>query len=269
LTPDSGIAIGVFRPRQPTDGRALPAVVSPALAAAAGRHGLLPAMVEGEPLLLRVTGVASRFPTVQGDFVVTDRTAVSTALNTAAPGTGATNEMWIDARPGSSPQALARALRRPPFASLDVSTRRGTLSRLRADPLGRGAVLVLGSAALAALALALAGVLLALVSDLRDERGELHDLESQGAEPHALLRHLRLRFLISICFGVAGGLAAGTILSALAVALIRLTAGAGAPVPPLRLAVDWPLVGIAVAAFLVAALLPAFALTRAGFREAS
>ena len=269
LTPDSGIAIGVFRPRQPTDGRALPAVVSPALAAAAGRHGLLPTMVEGEPLLLRVTGIASRFPTVQGDVVVMDRTAVSTALNATAPGTGVTNELWIDARPGSSPQALARALRRPPFASLDVSTRRGTLSRLRADPLGRGAVLVLGSAALAALALALAGVLLALVSDLRDERGELHDLESQGAEPRALLRHLRLRFLISICFGVVGGLVAGTILSALAVSLIRLTAGAGEPLPPLRLAVDWPLVGIALAAFLVAALLPAFALTRARFREAS
>jgi len=56
---------------------------------------------------------------------------------------------------------------------------------------------------------------------------------------------------------------------ALTVALIRLTAGAGEPLPPLRLAVDWPLVAIALAAFLVAALLPAFALTRARFREAS
>jgi hypothetical protein len=226
-------------------------------------------MVEGEPLLLRVTGVASRFPTVQGDLVVVDRTAVSTALNTAAPGTGVTNEMWIDARAGRSTQALAQALRRQPFASLDVSTRRATLAHLRADPLGRGAVLILGSAALSALALALAGVLLALVSDLRDERGELFDLESQGAEPRTLLRHLRLRFLISICFGAAGGLVAGTILGALTIGLIRLTAGAGEPVPPLRLEVDWPLVAIALAAFLVAALLPAFALTRARFREAS
>ena len=264
LTPDTGVAIGVFRPRQPTDGRSIPAVVSPALADAAGRDGLLPVTVEGEPLLLRVAGVASRFPTVQGDLVVADRTAVSTAMNTAAPGTGVTNEMWIDTR-GRSTQAL----RKPPFAVLDVSTRRGTLAQLRADPLGRGAVLVLGSAALAALALALAGVLLALVSDLRDERGELFDLESQGAEPRTLLRHLRLRFLISICFGIAGGLVAGTILSALTVALIRLTAGAGEAVPPLRLAVDWPLVGIALAAFLVAALLPALVLTRARFREAS
>jgi ABC-type antimicrobial peptide transport system permease subunit len=171
--------------------------------------------------------------------------------------------MWIDTR-GHSTQAL----RKPPFAVLDVSTRTGTLAQLRADPLGRGAVLVLGSAALAALALALAGVLLALVSDLRDERGELFDLESQGAEPRTLLRHLRLRFLISICFGIAGGLVAGVILSALTVGLIRLTAGAGEPVPPLRLAVDWPLVVIALAAFLVAALLPAFVLTRARFREA-
>ena len=65
LTPDFGVAIGVFRPRQPTDGLPIPAVVSPALADAAGRDGLLPVTVEGEPLLLRVEGVASRFPTVQ------------------------------------------------------------------------------------------------------------------------------------------------------------------------------------------------------------
>src|SRR5207244_2397773 len=82
--------------------------------------------------------------------------------NTAAPGTGVTNEMWIDTRGRST-----EALRKPPFAVLDVSTRRGTLAQLRADPLGRGAVLVLGSAALAALVLALAGVLLALGPDLR------------------------------------------------------------------------------------------------------
>ncbi|MGZ4317861.1 MAG: hypothetical protein ACXVRD_00865 [Gaiellaceae bacterium] len=258
LTPDTGVAIGVFRARQPTDGRAIPAVVSPALAAATGRDGVLPVSVEGQPLLLRVTGVASRFPTVQGDLAVADRAAVSTAMNTIVPGTGVTNELWIAAR-GRSLQAL----RRPPFDVLDVSTRRAVLAGLREDPLGRGAVLVLGGAALTALVLALVGVLLALTYDLRDERGELFDLEAQGAEPRTLLRHLRLRFALGLGFGVAGGIVTGTILGALTVGLVRLTAGAGEPVPPLQLAIDWPLVLPALAGFVAAALALAFLVTRA------
>ena len=261
LTPDTGVATGVFRARQPTDGRAIPAVVSPALADAAGRDSLLPVSIEGQALLLRVTGVASRFPTIQGDLVVADRAAVSTAMNTIVPGTGVTNELWIDAR-GHSLQAL----RRPPFDVLDVSTRRDVLAGLRDDPLGRGAVLVLGGAALTALVLALVGVLLALTYDLRDERGELFDLEAQGAEPRTPLRHLRLRFALGLGFGVAGGIVTGVILGALTVGLVRLTAGAGEPVPPLELAIDWPLVGLALAGFIAAALLLAFVVTRARLR---
>ena len=87
-----------------------------------------------------------------------------------------------------------------------MSTRRDVLAGLRDDPLGRGAVLVLGGAAVTALVLALVGVLLALIYDLRDERGELFDLEAQGAEPRTLLRHLRLRFALGLGFGVAGGI---------------------------------------------------------------
>ena len=190
-----------------------------------------------------------------------DRAAVSTAMNTIVPGTGVTNELWIDAR-GHSLQAL----RRPPFDVLDVSTRRDVLAGLRDDPLGRGAVLVLGGATLTALVLALVGVLLALTYDLRDARGELFDLEAQGAEPRTLLRHLRLRFALGLGFGVAGGIVTGVILGALTVGLVRLTAGAGEPVPPLELAIDWPLVGLAMAGFVAAALLLAFVVTRARLR---
>jgi hypothetical protein len=264
LTPDTSAAIGVFRPRQPTDGRPLPAVVSPALAAAAGRDHVLPVEVEGQPVVLRVAGIASRFPTTAGDFVVADRSALSTAMNTVEPGTAVTNELWIAARRGSSPEALAQALREPPFASLDTTTRLGVLGDLRADPLGRGAVLVLGAAAVAALVLALLGVLLALASDLRDERGELFDLEAQGAEPRSLLLHLRLRSLLGVVLGLAGGLAAGTVLSAVTVGLVRLTAAATEPEPPLRLASDWSRIGLALAAFVVSSSLLAVALTRLG-----
>jgi len=61
-----------FRLRQPLEGRALPVVVSPRLAAAAGPDGILPLDVEGERLVTRVAGTASRFPGTSGDFVVAD-----------------------------------------------------------------------------------------------------------------------------------------------------------------------------------------------------
>ena len=58
----------------------------------------------------------------------------------------------------------------------------------RRDPLGHGTLLALGAAALAALVLAVWGLVLAIRADLRDDRGELVDLEAQGATPSLLRR---------------------------------------------------------------------------------
>src|SRR5207248_128805 len=79
-------------------------------------------------------------------------------------------------------------------------------------------------------------------SDIRDERGELFDLEAQGAEPRTLRTHLRLRTAFVAVVGALGVIATGAVLAALIIALVTLTAGAGASQPPLVLAVDWPIV---------------------------
>jgi ABC-type antimicrobial peptide transport system permease subunit len=113
---------------------------------------------------------------------------------------------------------------------------------LRGDPLAHGALLTLAGTALTALLLAVIGLVLGVVSDLRDESGELRDLESQGATPSVLRRHLRLRSLVVAAFGLAGGAVTGALLGVLVLDLVTLTANAGAPQPPLRLVVDWPLV---------------------------
>jgi ABC-type lipoprotein release transport system permease subunit len=134
---------------------------------------------------------------------------------------------------------------------LQLDSRRRLEASLRAEPLARGSLLVLLAAAAAALALALVGLLLGLVADMRDESGELFDLESQGAGPPALRRHLRLRALAVAEFGLLGGIVTGAVLSALVVDLIVLTANAAAPEPPLRLAVDWPVVLLALLVYTV------------------
>ena len=241
VTPDGDSRLRV---RQPTDGIAVPVAATPALARAAGPGGLLPLAISGEQVRARVVAVVRRFPSIDGEAVVADRDTIATALNAAGPGTGVVDELWLNA-----PPSLARSLSRTPYDALAVASRRALAHDLKAEPLARGILIALAAAALAALALALAGLQLALVSDARDESGELFDLEAQGAEPSSLRRHLRLRAALVTAVGLAGGVGVGAILSALVVAFVTLTANATTAEPPLRLALDWPVLAFAFAAY--------------------
>ena len=244
-----------LRPPQPTDRRALPVLATRRVADAAARDGTIPLLLEGEQIAARVVGVVDRFPSIEGDAVVADRETAATALDTAAPGIGTTNELWLD------------RLASPPPPELEVRSRAEVLAELRADPLARGALATLAGTALVALLLALAGLVLGVVSDRRDERGELFDLEAQGASPTTIRMHLRLRALLVAAFGVAGGVVTGAILSSLVLSLVTLTAASAAPEPPLRLALDLPLLGAAVVAYAVLAWALVSLATRSGGRS--
>jgi FtsX-like permease family protein len=261
----SNDAVSRFRPRQPSDEEPVKAIVSPRLAAAAGRDGRLPLQIADQQLVVLVAGTAERFPGVMGDFAVADAGLLESALNSTLPGSGTVNELWLEAPEDA--QALEAVLRNGPFGALDLQSQAGRKLGLRADPLARGTLLTLVAAALVALALAIVGLLLGVVSDLRDERGELFDLEAQGATPALLRRQARLRAAVVAGVGIAGGLLTAVILSRVVVGLVQLTANASQPEPPLRLAVDWLLVGLAVGVYaVVAALLVALA-TRSAFRS--
>ena len=256
---------GRFRLPQPTDARPIPAIVSPRLAAAAGAGGILPVRLTGDQLRVRVVGVAERFPSAEDDFVVADRDLVATALNADRPGAAVTNERWLDVPEGRLPVVEAR-LGRPPFDVLDVRAQAAVLADLRTDPLARGTLLTLVGAAVVALALALVGLLLVVVTDVRDDAAELFDLEAQGAAPGMLRSHLRMRTAAVAAFGLLGGVVTGGVLSAVVADFVTLTAGAGTEEPPLVLHLDWPVLLAAGAGYaLVAGLLVAFT-TRRAFR---
>jgi hypothetical protein len=240
LTPDE---YPIYRPVQVTDGKALPVLATPRVAEAAGPHGLIPLDVEGEQIAARVVGIIHRFPSIQGDAVVAELSQAATRFDVRSPGLGTPDELWLS---GATP---------PKTPELAVASRADTLARLKSDPLARGALLTLAGTAAVALLLALVGLVLSVVGDVRDERGELFDLEAQGAAPATIRTHLRLRAALVAAFGVAGGLLLGTILSRLVISLVSVTAGAAEPEPPLRLALDWPLLAIAAVAYAVAAVL--------------
>jgi hypothetical protein len=244
-----------FRQRQPTDGLALPVLTTPAVAAAAGPDRVVALTIEGEQVPARIVGIVPRYRSIVGEAVVADRQTAQTLLDTRSPGLGTTNELWAnDLPPGRAPE-------------LTVVSRDDVLAQLRSDPLARGALATLGATAAVALALALVGLLLGVAGDRRDERGELFDLEAQGAAPSTLRRHLRLRALLVAAFGLAGGIVTGVILSRLVLSLVTVTASAAKPEPPLRLVVDVPLVAAAIVLYALLALLLVGAATRLGGRS--
>lgn len=227
----------ILRPHEPLEGTPVPVVVSPDLA----RIGsLLPLHVEDLTIQAQVVGVAQHFPSVDGDLVVADLPTWLTAANTIEPGTATASEIWLDAK---TP---------PHVSSLTVVSQRAAENALRGDPLARGSLALLLVAAIVGLVLAAVGVLLGVVGDREDESGELYDLSAQGVTPAQLRRHLLLRALTVAAVGIAGGIGAGAIVSALVVAVVAVTAGAGTPLPPLALSFDWPLVALALAGLAVA-----------------
>ncbi len=239
-------SVSLLRPRQPTDGVPVPALASPPLAALGN---VLALTANGAPLTVRVVGTTRWFPSVHGDVVVADRDTVTTALNAARPGAAVPNEVWVLR---SAPDAAA-ALGRDPLDRLAVTSHSARLRELRDDPLARGTLAILTVAALVALALALVGLVLAVVTDIRDESGELFDLRAQGLAGGELRRYLRLRAALVAAGGIGGGIATGALLVALVTSVVAVTAGATTPLPPLVVSLDWPLLALVGAAFVVAA----------------
>ena len=247
-------AVTWFRPSQPTDGRPLPVVVSPQLADRAGDGGLLALDVAGQALVMRVTGIAEHLPgtlasPVDSEFALIDRDLLVTALNSSEPGAGFVNEVWVDVPDGQLEQ-LGERLRRPPFDVLELQSQRELKANLRGEPIARASLLLLGIAAAVALLLALVGLVLGIVSELRDDHGEFFDLEAQGVGPARLRRQVALRALVIFAFGLAGATALGFALSSLTVRFVLLTASATLPEPPLRLALSWPVVWISLVALI-------------------
>lgn len=242
-----------FRPRQQTDVAHVPAIVSPALARTVGSGGLLPVRVADQTLVVRVAAVAKRFPTAYGAFVVADRSAVSTALNADAPGSAVTNEVWLEGLSRPAERRLAHSIGKPPLQAVRATFRSRVEAGLRSDPLARAVLWTLAGLALVGFVLALAGLAVAVTTDLRDERGELFDLEAQGARPSLLRRHVGLRSSGVLALGVVGGAALAAALSVLVVDVVLVTANGRLPEPPLLLTIDWPLVLAGLAAYLVCA----------------
>lgn len=253
------------RPRQPYDAAPVPVLATPRLAAAADAAGLLPLQIAGERLTARVVGEVERFPGVRGQAVVGDVGALSVALNMVRPGAARVDEAWIGLGDERSRADVERVLAAPPLHVLDVRSRRALEADGARDPLAHGTLLALAAAALVALGLALAGIVLTVLGDLRDERGEFFDLEAEGAPPRLLRRVVRLRALAVVAAGLAGGAVTGVLLGGIVTDLVGLTARVARAEPPLRYALEPGVVALGLALFATLGAALVLAATRRGF----
>ena len=254
-----------IRPSQLVDRKPLPVLATPRLAAAADQGGLLPLQIAGERLTVRVVATIRRFPGVDGQAVVGEGDALAAAINLERPGGARLNEVWLQLGDPAGADEVDRALAAKPFNVLDVESRRALEADAGRDPIAHGTLLALAVAAAVALGLALAGILLTVLGDLRDERGELFDLEAQGASPSLLRRIVRLRALTVAAAGLVAGALTGVALAAVVTDLVGLTARATAAEPPLVLEVDVLVVLGAAAVYVLAAAALVLLATRRAF----
>jgi predicted lysophospholipase L1 biosynthesis ABC-type transport system permease subunit len=189
-----------------------------------------------------------------------------TALNTAAPGAARENEAWLSVAEGRL-DAVRDAFSRPPLHVLAVTVREDLEADARRDPLARGTLLALAAAAFLALVLGALGLALAVRSDLRDERGELYELEAQGASPSLLRRVVRSRAVAISLVGLLAGTVTGLVLVGLVAKVVSVTARGGLAEPPLAATVDPLVVAAGVAAYAALAAMLVGVASRRAFSE--
>lgn len=249
----------IIRAPQATDALRLPAVVSADVAATAAADGSLDLAVANDTTIpIRVVGVASHLPTVVDErprFVLLPRDPFLLALSAAVPGAGRPTEMWLDLPADPAREAAVRAtLADEPFRFAVVTARSDLVAERATDPLSQAIVWTLLAAAIAGLALSSGGLLLGTITDLRDERGELADLEAQGVRPSSLRWHALARTAWLAIGGALVGLVVGLVLTVVVSGALALTAEGEPPIPPLAVVIPVGTIALVVGAVLAVVL---------------
>jgi hypothetical protein len=268
----SGAANQLVRPVARTDDLVLPAIVSPDLAGDVDAAGEIRARV-GTSLDVRLkpVGTTTEFPTIvdRERVVIVDVQPLLLAMNAHDPGTGVPNQVVIGTPNDARTAEVASALSRDPYPPLVIQSRPATEDARANDPFAIGLVWGLAVGAGAGLLLSIIGVLLATAAELRDERGELYDLEAQGSTPRSLTGLVVLRAIAMCAVGAVTGVAIGVGLGWFVAQSIGVGGEGATPVPALVLVAPWlPIVAIA-AALLVVIGAAVWVLTRRHFGRSS
>jgi hypothetical protein len=239
----------IIRAPQATDGLHIPAVVSPDLAATATADGSIDLAVGNDATIpLRVVGISTHIPSVEAPsprFIVVPIEPFLLALGAELPAGSRPTEMWLSVPGAERLPEVRAALADAPFRFAQITSRADLETARAADPLSQAVVWTLVLAAVAGLVLSVGGLLLGASTDLRDELGELADLEAQGVAPSTLRWRAVARSGWLLVGGSLAGLAVGLVLTIVVTEALALTADGTLPIPPLRVVVPvWQITAI-------------------------
>jgi hypothetical protein len=102
----TGENVARFRARQPTDDRPVPVAASAGVSSVAGPGGVVALDLGAGRIIARVVAALRRAPTVTGDVVLADEATAATALTADVPGSGASNEVWVNAPAGGGRRSM-------------------------------------------------------------------------------------------------------------------------------------------------------------------
>jgi hypothetical protein len=251
----SGAANQLIRPMARSDGLVLPAIVSPDLTSDVDASGEIRARIGTSlDVRLRPVGTTTDFPTIldRTRVVIVDVQPLLLAMNAHDPGTGVPNLVIVGTPSDARTAEVVSSLSRDPYPPLVIQSRPATEEARSNDPFAIGLVWGLAVGAGAGLLLSIIGVLLAAAAELRDERGELYELEAQGSTPRSLMGLVVLRTVALCAVGAATGVVIGIGLGWFVASSIGVGGEGATPVPALVPEAPWvPIVAIAAALLIV------------------
>lgn len=192
-----------------------------------------------------VAGEVRGFPTIAPDqpLAILDLSSLALA-DYARRGRLAVPAEWWLAAPGADPDALRATLAGQPFGATEVSSRHSLLRERLADPIALGVIgaLALGSAA--AWLFAALGFLVSAAVATRERLSEFALLRALGLSRRQLAMSLSLEngFLLLISLGA--GVMLGALLSWVVLPSVTLTSQGTPPVPQVRIALPWDVLGL-------------------------
>ena len=183
---------------------------------------------------------ANHFPTIVSPdphFVVVPYGPYMVALDAALPGVARPSEMWLRISDAAREADVRAAIGLSPFRFPAITARGDLVAAQSGDPLSQAIVWALIATAAAGLALSVGGVLLGAVTDLRDERGELADLETQGVSPATLRWHALAKTSWLAGGGAIAGVLVGIVLTVAVTSALAIGATGAEPIPPLTIVI--------------------------------
>lgn len=229
----------------PGGGKPLPAIVTRTMLSGSGLHigARLELSVQGTDIPIVPVAAIKNLPTVGGGpAVLVDQRALDDLLQVAGAPPPTITEWWLRSSGQHGPKGL------PPGTTTVYRAR--LAQSLLADPLALASQQALLAIAIAAILLALIGMLVSVATAAERAR-DLTLLHALGMPPRQVARMLALEQAMTAVATSAVGVLFGVALSKVIVPADTLTAQATRPVPPLVVQVPW--LAAAVIAIVMAA----------------